>query len=626
MKFTMLLFLSLLSMAAIAADRPNVVFILADDLGAHDVGCFGSTFYETPNIDRLASHGVKFTQAYAANPLCSPTRASILTGIYPARIGITAPVCHLPEVQLEKKLEAAAGGGVRAIPANSITRLKTEYFTLAEAMHEAGYATAHFGKWHLGWNREKHPEDRYEPKDQGFDFEFPHAPNVPSPSGSYFSPWKWIKTPPDAPVGTHIEDRMSEEAAKYIREHKDKPFFLNYWAYSVHAPWNAKRDYIEHFKAKADEKNPQHNALYAAMVKSLDDGVGRILAAIDEAGIADRTIVIFFSDNGGYSYLPKATDPEGFAHMPATSNFPLKSGKASLYEGGTREPCIVLWPGRTKAGTTSDALFQSVDWFPTLLAMTGAKPREDLKFDGMDETSAILGTGAPRDRVFCHFPHGGHNAAELMPGYKPGAYVRKGDWKLIRFFADNEDGSDLLELYNLKDDIGETKNLAAEKPELVRELNQLLSDFLRETDAVIPIRNPNYKKESAISADPLQGWKARGCDAVVTNGIVTITGKNNAPFLGVGANVSGKATVKFRARCANGGDGKIEWLTPGTNSASAKSVPFTLTAGDWQTATVNVPADGAIGILRIYLPAQKQAVDIDWIEMKAAGKPRRWEF
>jgi len=210
--------------------RPSILFILADDLGAHDVGCFGSSYHETPNIDRLATRGVKFTQAYAASPLCSPTRSSILVGQYPARTGITAPACHLPAVQLEKKL-SPRNPNARALNADSLTRLKPDYFTLAEALHEAGYATAHFGKWHLGHNLPQNPHDHYEPKDQGFDFDFPHAPAAAGPGGGYLAPWKFIKDPAiSGEPGAHIEDRVSEEAAKYIREHKDQAFYVNYWA------------------------------------------------------------------------------------------------------------------------------------------------------------------------------------------------------------------------------------------------------------------------------------------------------------------------------------------------------------------------------------------------------------
>ncbi len=464
--------------------------ILADDLGAHDVGCFGSTYHQTPNIDALAKRGVRFTHAYAASPLCSPTRSSILTGVHPARSGITSPACHLPEIQLEKKLSKPTPA-MRAINADSLTRLKPEYFTLAEALHEAGYATAHYGKWHLGHNLGA--SDHYEPKDQGFDLDFPHTPTAPGPGGGYLAPWKFIRAPDiTGTPGEHIEDRMSREAAKFIRTHNDKPFFVNYWAYSVHSPWNARRDYISEFQKTSDKNNPQHNALYAAMVRSLDDGVGHLLKTIDDAGVADNTIIIFTSDNGGWAYPPKKTDPEGFADMPATSNLPQRSGKASIYEGGTRVPFIIVWPGKTKPGTTNDALFQSTDLYPTLLSMCGIKPRADVKPDGFDQSRTLLGAPSPRDRVFCHFPHGSANQSQQIPGFLPSTSVRKGDLKLIRFFTDNEDASDRLELYDLKNDAGEKNNLAAEQPELVAELNELISGFLKDTEAVVPVRNPNF--------------------------------------------------------------------------------------------------------------------------------------
>jgi len=480
-----------------AADRPHVILILADDLGWRDLRCYGSTFHETPNLDRLAARGVRFTQAYAASPLCSPTRASIQTGQYPARIGITAPVCHLPQVQLEKRL-GRKNPNQRAFIADSLTRLKTEYFTLAEAFREAGYRTAHFGKWHLGQNRPDHPEDRYEPKDQGFDVDFPHTPSAAGPGGGYLAPWKFIRDPAiTGQPGEHIEDRMADEAGRFIRENQARPFYLNYWAYSVHSPWNARRDYISAFEAKVDPANLHRNPLYAAMVKSLDDAIGRILAAVDAAGIADRTIIVFTSDNGGWAYKPRGTDPEGYADVPATSNHPWRSGKASLYEGGTREPLIIAWPGRVKPGTTSDALIQSTDFYPTLLAMCGMAPRRDLKFDGHNQVPAILGERSVRDLVFCHFPHGSPAQAVEIPGFLPGTYVRRGDWKLIRFYCANEDWSDRLELYNLREDPGETRNLAAQQPALTRELNERIVGFLRDTDAVVPMKNPDYRPGAA---------------------------------------------------------------------------------------------------------------------------------
>ena len=621
-----LLALLLAPLAALAADKPNVIFILADDLGAHDLGCFGSTFYETPNIDRLAKRGTRFTQAYAASPLCSPTRSSILVGQYPARTGITAPVCHINQIYLDKEL-TKEGPNSRLLVANSVSRLKPDYFTLAEALKETGYATAHFGKWHLGHNLK--PEDHYEPKDQGFDSDFPHTPNAPGPGGGYLAPWKFIKDPTITDdVGVNIEDRMSKEAAKYIVAHKDKPFYLNYWAFSVHSPWNARADYIAHFKAKADPKNPQHNPLYAAMVKSLDDGIGRLLQAVDDAGIADNTIIVFYSDNGGYAYPPKKTDPEGYADIPATSNLPLRSGKASLYEGGTREPFILAWPGKAKAGAISDILFQSVDFYPTLLSFLSLRPRDGLKLDGLDQSKALLGGESPRDRVFCHFPHGNSARDAVMDGFYAGTYVRKGDWKLIRFYARNDDGSDDLELYDLKNDLGERHNLAKEKPELVKELNGLISDFLKDTEAVIPKLNPTFGKVVATPKDPLISWKNRNCDASVKDGILTAKGQGPAPFLGVGAGLTGPAKVTFRLRSASGGDSHVDLVPNGTSkNAEIVAFPYAAKGGDWQEITVELPHQGPASILRLYLPHATEAVEIDWVELKPlGGKPRRWEF
>lgn len=492
--------LASLAIAGAAVDRPNVLFILADDLGWRDLGCYGSTFHETPNLDRLAARGVRFTQAYAASPLCSPTRSSILTGQHPARTGITAPNCHLPQVQLEKRL-GKGNPGHRAIIADSVTRLRTEYHTLAEAYREAGYATAHYGKWHLGQNRPGEPGDRYEPRDQGFEVDFPHTPSAPGPGGGYLAPWKFIRDPAIAGrPGEHIDGRMADEAAKFIAAHRDRPFYLNFWLYSVHSPWNARLDYLEHFRRRVDPAGLQRNPLYAAMVRSLDDAVGRLLAAVDAAGVAERTIIVFTSDNGGWAYRPRASDPEGFTDVPATSNHPWRSGKASLYEGGTREPLLLVWPGRTKPGSTNDALIQSTDYYPTLLAMCGLVPRAGLTLDGLDQVPAILDGRAVRDRLFCHFPHGSPAQAVEIPGFLPGTYVRRGDWKLIRFYADHDDGSDRLELYHLRDDPGEVRNQAAAQPALTRELNDLIGAFLRTHEAVVPIRNPAYRPGAAGGA------------------------------------------------------------------------------------------------------------------------------
>ncbi len=599
--------------------KPNILFIMADDLGARDLGCFGSTYHQTPNLDKLAARGVKFTQAYAANPLCSPTRSSILTGLWPARTGITAPVCHLPQVILDKRL-TKGNPNTRVLVAESVTRLKTDYVTLPEVLHVAGYRTGHFGKWHLG-------AEPYSPLQHGFDVDWPHY-SGPGPAGSYVAPWKY---PPvldlQGQPGEHIEDTLSNQVVKFIRENKDRPFYANYWQFSAHSPYDAKDELVAKYRKSADPNNPQRNPVYAAMIESLDDGVGRVLAALDECGIADNTIVVFFSDNGGVSWGDGPDDHKSARFQadmksPPTSNLPFRNGKASLYEGGVREPCIVVWPGVTKAGTKNETIIQSIDWMPTLLDMVGVPLPEAVKPDGVSFAQAIKGGVLAREAIFTHFPHD-----TLASGQHPGTSVRRGDWKLIRLFAQNTDGSDQLELYNLRDDLGETQNLASEKPEIVGELNSLITRFLADTEAVVPVRNPDYKPAAATAApDVLQGWKTRGCNASVKDSILTVTGQNDTPFLGVGAGIDGPAAVTFRVRSSIGGPGKVEWLPPANGEGQTGSTEFSLSPGDWKSVNVDITATGRLGIVRLYLPATKQPVEIDWIELKGAGKPKRWEF
>lgn len=477
--------------AAPDARPPNIVFIMADDLGWRDLACFGSTFHRTPNLDRLAARGVKFTQAYAANPLCSPTRSSVLTGLWPARTGITAPVCHVPQVILEKGL-SKGNPRQRVLVAQSVTRLKTDYVTLPRVLRGAGYATGHFGKWHLG------PEP-YSPLQHGFEVDWPHW-SGPGPAGSYVAPWKFpekLKVP--GTPGEHIEDAVSTRVAQFIRAHKDRPFFVNYWPFSVHAPYDAKDALVARYRERIDPRNPQRNPVYGAMVESLDDGVGRVLAALEETGLADRTIVVFFSDNGGVSWPGRDADTgmhksdrfQTDMKAPPTSNLPLRNGKASLYEGGVREPCIVVWPGVTQPGTVNETIIQSIDWMPTLLEMAGVSLPGGVRPDGLSIVPALRGGTLAREAVFVHFPHD-----TPASGQHPGTSVRCGDWKLIRLYAGNADGSDLFELYNLRDDLGETRNLAAQEPERVRQLGALIDDFLRRTDAVVPKLNPGYRTES----------------------------------------------------------------------------------------------------------------------------------
>ncbi len=453
--------------------KPNVVFILADDLGWSDTTLFGTTkFYKTPNIERLSARGMTFTHAYSSSPLCSPTRASIMTGLSPARTGITSPNCHLPKVVRRATSPAAAAPSSKATIPTSVSRLDTSYYTLAEMFMDHGYATAHFGKWHLG------PEP-YSPLEHGFDVDVPHW-SGPGPAGSYVAPWKFPDFDPQTP-SEHIEDRMAEEAVRFMENHKDQPFFLNYWMFSVHAPFDAKQDLIDEYKKQVDPQYPQRSPTYAAMIESMDDAVGTLLDALDRLQIADKTIIVLATDNGGNMY----NEVDG---TTATSNAPLRGGKATLYEGGVRGPAIVVQPGVVEAGSRSDQVIQSCDFYPTLLELLAIEPQAEQSFDGISIVPALQGRPLERDAIFTFFPH-----SPRVPDWLPPAVsVHRGDWKLIRIFHGGDNREHRYKLYNLKEDIGETNNLAAKHPERVIELDALIESFLEETKAVLPRPNPKF--------------------------------------------------------------------------------------------------------------------------------------
>lgn len=460
--------------AAAAPVKPNVIFILADDLGWSDTTLYGHTqYHKTPNLERLAKRGMLFNRAYAASPLCSPTRSSILTGLSPARTGITTPNCHSPQVVLEATVGKSAGPNQKAIAPNPPTRLKTEYVTLPEVLRDAGYATGHFGKWHLG------PEP-YSPLQQGFAVDMPHFAG-PGPAGSYVAPWKFqnFDADPDVP-SQHIEDRMAREAVKWMEQHRDEPFYMNYWMFSVHAPFDAKRALITKYRSKIDPASPQRSPTYAAMVESMDDAVGTLLDALDRLKIADRTIIVFFSDNGGNMY----NEVDG---TTPTSNAPLRGGKATVFEGGIREPCVICVPGMTKPGSRSDALIQSTDFFPLFKELLSLKTPE-IPFDGRSCVPALRGESFDRGPIFTYFPHN-PPVPDWLP---PSVCVHEGDWKLIRLFFQGENGAHRWLLFNLANDEGEKQNLAEHEPERVQRMDALIEKCLADTKAVQPIRNPAF--------------------------------------------------------------------------------------------------------------------------------------
>ncbi len=472
--FTLLSAVCLLATAATATEKPlNIVFILADDLGWSDTTLHGLTkLYQTPNIERLAQRGMTFTRAYSASPLCSPTRSAILTGLSPARTGITTPNCHLPQVVLQATPGKSAPPNQHAIQPLPVTRLMTDYPTLTKTLKTAGYATGHFGKWHLG------PEP-YSPLEHGFDVDIPHHPG-PGPAGSFVAPWKFPNFKENTP-GEHLEDRMAAEAVAWMEQNKDRPFFLNYWQFSVHAPFDAKPALIEKYRPLVNPNEPQRSPTYAAMIESFDDAIGTLLDALDRLHLAERTIILFTSDNGGNMY----NEVDG---TTPTSNAPLRGGKASLYEGGVRVPTVIAWPGLTPAGSRSEALLQSEDFYPTLLEALALNPAEGQRFDGASLLPAFKGDPLTGKAVFQYFPHS-PGVPDWLP---PSVSVHRDDWKLIRIFHAGENGAHRYQLFNLVEDLGEKHNRAADQPARVKELDALIGAFLAETQAVLPLPNPNF--------------------------------------------------------------------------------------------------------------------------------------
>jgi arylsulfatase A-like enzyme len=615
-----------------ATSRPNVIFILADDLGWSDTSINGQTrYHQTPNLTRLAHRGMTFTRAYSASPLCSPTRSAILTGMSPARTGITVPNGHVPQVILQASVANQAASHQKAVQPQSVTRLKTEYNTLAESLKEAGYTTGHFGKWHLG-------TEPYSPLQQGFDSDLPHHPG-PGPAGSYVAPWKFREFKENTP-GEHIEDRMAREAVAWMEKNRDRPFFMNYWMFSVHAPFDAKKELIEKHRARVDPNDQQRSPTYAAMIESMDDAIGTLLDGLDRLGLADKTVIVFTADNGGNMY----NVVEG---VPPTSNRPLRGGKATLFEGGTRVPCVIAWPGITSPGSRSDAMIQSEDYYPTLLAGLRLTPPASQPMDGVDFSPALRGTPWDREAIFQFFPHS-PGVPDALP---PAVSVHRGDWKLIRIFHGGDNGEHEYLLFDLKEDLGEKTNLAAKHPEIVRELDARIDRFLAETKAVTPIRNPAYdpsakatgpqekqslqgKRPSPPQRDPgdhpqMQGWKTRGCTADVKDGIAMIQRASDRPFLGFAmGRLEQGAKLRFRIK-GDAGTGSVAWLPSPTADAnqSPKPTDFTIKKDEWQELQVEIPAPGLVpGIVRLFLPIENGRVELDWIELEGTTAPRRWDF
>ena len=458
--------------------KPNVILFFLDDLGWRDLGCYGSTFYETPVIDQLSRDGMTFTQAYASCPVCSPSRASLLSGKYPARVGVTNYI----------------GGFARGkvIDAPYIDHLPLEEFSLARSLKDGGYQTWHLGKWHLG-------SSDYWPEKQGFDVNIGGS-DWGHPVNGYFAPWG-IETLSESEPGTYLTDRLTDEAIALIEnDQSDKPFFMNFWHYAVHNPIEAPAEDIAYFEAKAkrlklDQINPfvpgenfpcdhkkdqqvtrrvlQSDAGYAAMIKNLDQNIGRLLEVLTEKKLLDDTVIIFTSDNGGLATSEGAP----------TCNAPLSEGKGWMYEGGIREPLMIRYPKMIRSGSFCEVPVTTPDLYPTLLELAGLPLKPQQHVDGVSLVPLLSQTGEKqqgsieRDTLFWHFPHYGNQ------GGTPAAALRQHQYKLIRFFED-----DRTELYDLEQDIAESENIADQYPELVSKLSQQLDEWLDDVDAKIPLK------------------------------------------------------------------------------------------------------------------------------------------
>ena len=431
-----------------AQKQPNIVFILVDDLGVHEMSCYGNTYYESPNIDKLAKEGMLFTDAYAACPVCSPTRASIMTGKYPARLHLTD---YIPG--------AKVSGKEKLLLPEWVQKLMLDEITIAEALKEAGYSTGHFGKWHLNIDKNYFPDRPGDPGSQGFD----DVLTTVKPKSSD-DPYK----------DPHHVEEITSRAISFIERNKSNPFFCYVAHHSIHSPKMERKELIDKYAAKEGSEIEMNIPKIGAMVESLDKSIGRIMDKLDELNLSNDTIVIYFSDNGCSSakeYLK-----------------PLRGGKAQLYEGGIREPMIIRWPGVVEVGSTCSVPVSSIDFFPTLLSVVGIKNKYNV--DGVDIMPLLKGyREINRDAIYWHYPH-------YHPGgIAPSGAIRAGDYKLIEWFEKSVEGTDkegALELYDLKNDISEQKNLIKKKPEVAEELYKKLLQWRTEVNAQMMQRNPGY--------------------------------------------------------------------------------------------------------------------------------------
>jgi arylsulfatase A len=434
--------LSIAVACALGAERPHIICIMTDDLGWMDLSCQGNEVLRTPQLDSLAKQGVRFTNAYAAAPVCSPTRAALMTGFAPARL-------HITQHGADGKQFWPADRRVQ--PPATKAELAHETTTLAERLKAAGYATGFFGKWHLG------DDPRCWPKEHGFDVNLGGCGFGGPPT--YFDPYR-IPTLPPRKTGEYLTDRLADETIAFLRREKDRPMFVCLWTYNPHYPFEAPAELIAHYKGQ--EGLGLKNPIYGGQIEAIDRAVGRVLDELTSLGIAEKSLVMFTSDNGGWS--------------GATDNRPLRAGKGDLYEGGLRVPLIVRWPGMTKAGTVDNTPVISMDLTATMLDAAGVAIAKNERLDGESLRPLFRDGKLQREALYFHYPH-----FAFHKGNRPGSAIRWGQYKLILRYDD-----DSVELFDLENDLGETKNLAEAKLEVTQKLKDRLLNWLAETKAGLP--------------------------------------------------------------------------------------------------------------------------------------------
>ena len=628
--------------------RPNVIVFLVDDMGWMDCEPYGSRYYETPNMSRLAAQSMRFTQAYSV-PLCSPTRATIQTGQYSARHGITSASGHQPAAE-----EGASRYPDKAAPSSrflypiSRNYLDPGLVTLAEVLKGEGYRTGHFGKWHLGIAPEHRPDQH------GYETSWFCVPDPGPPS--YFSPYgvqtegrpagkTKIGTITDGPDGEYITDRLTDEVLKFLEVHREEPFFLNLCQYGLHGPWGHKEAYTAEFTKKTDPRGEQRNPIMASMIRSVDESLGRVLDKLDELGLADETLFLFTSDNGGNVHSNRADDlktanlkPENPKNAAIeewrrwaggegpTNNAPLREGKGRIYEGGQRVPLMIRWPGRVAPGSTSDEVVAAIDYFPTILEAVGTPRPVGQVVDGVSLLPVLEGKGSiEREAVFTWFPH-------LIPAVS----VRAGDWKLIYRWEPHREYPETRELYNLKNDLGETRNLATAHPDQVAKLEKLIERFIAETGANAPIPNPVWKEPGStklsVAKKTSDGLVPRLATLAIVPGALEVTGTGARPFLGTAqARFSGPLKVRIEMKASGGGRGQVQWRTDeqGDFPKGGQVLDYTLSASDdWQEISLDLPVEGRAGTIRLYLPSTKgKMVAIRSYRIEGSdGSVKEWRF